>query len=897
MSARSIGIGAIVAIILLICVSGFSSAAKNPPPVSPKSSSTGTAESPDRPNSSTGLTPATPQEPGSPLSKILTIAPQSTVRYGEPWRPSNVEYSNARELIFVTPAKQGEALSARILITTEQRLNHDDALQQLSDIGKSRSGKLRFLEIGGWPAVIIEFVEPLPTRGAPQRKEGRTSEPAPDSSPIQRAIVAVASGSSILHFDISLAPDAPQKLLQQAEEIASSSVFREKGNPNDVHKSILDLQRSVMKPGAPEKLAPAPETSLRHEDLSRFPKPPTSGMEESSKERGSAVSVESGVGELEVVASTNAKDIVIASNGALAYSNDRGSQFKNGSTGAFGLNDPTLARGASGNFYLGVIAIPSGTSAQQNVTGCTNAVSRSVDRGSSFSLEGYGARCPQTGGSICFPDQPHIAADSLNAASGKDQIYTVWRNFVPSGKLPSTCGGIGSGFVTASITCSKDNGATWTSTAAIQGAGDFPRVAVGKDGNVYVVTLSGNNVLLNRFSSCSSGLAPAAGFPVTVATLTGPVACPVPGLDRCNNGNTLSSPTVAPDPSDASHIFVSFAQTDGVRGEQIITAASTNNGSGFPKQSIVTTSKSIRRFMPWSCVTQGRAFVGWYDRQAAKASGATNDLTDYWLSSANGSQVGGSFNLSNHPDPQCASGWPCAPRSKNDSESCTVQPQLAGNCQNASGGGSQKACDFISTTCPSGESCQTGGGCPKYGDYNGIACADNFVVAAWSSATAPQGLPAVTGLNIFSSTITVGPVCSAYTDCGGVLSISCTGPDIGVTFNGNCHNPSGEPTACVAGFNGSSSVSAGGTVEWAGSITSPNSAQACTQDGPFQNCVTVTTPVAPLCPGSDVNGPPPGDPCFSGLGENELWCAKLRRCVSPQEYGGICGLTPIKPPQ
>jgi hypothetical protein len=72
----------------------------------------------------------------------------------------------------------------------------------------------------------------------------------------------------------------------------------------------------------------------------------------------------------------------------------------------------------------------------------------------------------------------------------------------------------------------------------IVGGGDFPRVAVGLDGAAYVVSLSGNSVLLNRFSSCASGLTAAADFPVTVATLTGAVACPVPWLDRCNDGNT-----------------------------------------------------------------------------------------------------------------------------------------------------------------------------------------------------------------------------------------------------------------------------------------------------------------------------------------------------------------------
>jgi len=51
----------------------------------------------------------------------------------------------------------------------------------------------------------------------------------------------------------------------------------------------------------------------------------------------------------------------------------------------------------------------------------------------------------------------------------------------------------------------------------------------------------------------------------------------------------------------------------------------------------------------------------------------------------------------------------------------------------------------------------TGGGCPKYGDYNGIACGGNYVVAAWTSATAPSGVPAAAGLRVYASAEYVGP--------------------------------------------------------------------------------------------------------------------------------------------
>ena len=47
--------------------------------------------------------------------------------------------------------------------------------------------------------------------------------------------------------------------------------------------------------------------------------------------------------------------------------------------------------------------------------------------------------------------------------------------------------------------------------------------------------------------------------------------------------------------------------------------------------------------------------------------------------------------------------------------------------------------------------------------------------------------------------------------------------DVGVEFNGNCRTPYGEPTPCVAGFTGAPTVHAGGTVDWLGSTSSPNS--------------------------------------------------------------------------
>ena len=700
---------------------------------------------------------AQPPQPPPAEVRALTISPQITVRYGAPWKPSGAVFRNAHELVLTRtaavraqPTAQAQNVEypiARVFITTEPRLSHDDALQRLQDIARSRTGTVTFLEIGTWPAVQIEFVENLPTRGAPQQREAQEPVNAPQ---VQRAIVAVAAGATVLHFDITLSPEAPPGTLQQAETLAANSAFATQGNKADVQKSIRMMQQNMpARPGGaarPNAEAALPgAASVLTRSAVGFPSPSRVGT----------VAIETGVGELEIIGSADAKNIIVASNSALRYSTNQGGSFSAGNAGVFGLNDPSLARGASGNFYLSVIAFPSGTKAQLGVSGCTNAESRSTDGGANFTLQGYSAQCPTTGPPVCFPDQEHIAADSVNASGGKDQVYAVWRQFTPSG--PATgCGSLGSGFVAASIVCSQDNGATWTATTAIPGSGDFPRPAVAKDGNVYVVTLSGSNVLLNRFSSCSSGLTAATGFPVTVATVSGAVACPVSGLDRCNNGNTLTSPTVALDPGNAAHVFVSWAETDGAGGERIVTAESTDSGATFPNHHTITSTTGVRRFMPWSCSTLGRAWIGWYDRSAAKASGATNDRTEYFVASGNGKASGSIFDLSGTPDPQCASGWPCSPRATTDSESCTVQPELAGFCLNSSGGGSRTRCDFSSTKCPTGETCSTGGGCPKYGDYNGIACSGNWVLAAWTSATSPSGVPPVGGLSVFSSNLFVG---------------------------------------------------------------------------------------------------------------------------------------------
>ena len=181
--------------------------------------------------------------------------------------------------------------------------------------------------------------------------------------------------------------------------------------------------------------------------------------------------------------------------------------------------------------------------------------------------------------------------------------------------------------------------------------------------------------------------------------------------------------------------------------------------------------------MPWVCAVGSTAYVTWYDRRFA-IPGVTTDFTDFFGGSAsldmsNTLVAGPEFRISTASDPNCASGWPCAPRATGDSESCQIQPQLAGVCLDGTGAGSQQRCDFTSgPACPAGESCMLGGGCPKYGDYNGNACAGGRLFMAWASATAPTGVTPSTGIDTFTDSRVV--CCVPQIQTAGALNFGAT---------------------------------------------------------------------------------------------------------------------------
>jgi hypothetical protein len=251
------------------------------------------------------------------------------------------------------------------------------------------------------------------------------------------------------------------------------------------------------------------------------------------------------------------------------------------------------------------------------------------------------------------------------------------------------------------------------------------------------------------------------------------------------------------DDKNANHLYAAYATNTAANNENIMVLDSPDGGTTWNTAVQVNAAVNGRRYMPWVCSVEGKALVSWFDRRNATV--ANNDLTDFYGGSASvvagNLTAGADFVISTAADPQCASGWACVPRATADSESCSVQPQLAGVCCNLGNAncpgncpgpscpaGSGQRCDFTSgPACPTaGDTCNPNpnGGCPKYGDYNGNTCQFGRFYTIWPSATNQPGAIQGTGgnINLFYSsqiihapptakckdvTVSAGPTCTA----------------------------------------------------------------------------------------------------------------------------------------
>jgi hypothetical protein len=675
------------------------------------------------------------------LQNEMTIKEHAiTMRYPAGWSVSPRRFANMDEVVNVPASEQERTRpTARVQITAVRRTNHAEALRELREIVSEVHAPVTFLEIGGWPGLQRRHKEP---------RQQPSGWPLFADVMVLRITTAVAVGDLLVRSEAFLPSASGATLISQVEAMGRSLRFAARGNPQQTARELEELRRRAPSHAAlippPGSLNPASadaiasrEPELVAQASHRASDPPASWP---FQDPPLLRLFQGGNGELEIAASPNGRNIVVARQFVFRTSSDGGQTFPFAGGNGFGDGDPSLAWGQSGNFYLA--GINSGCTATANCTG----IARSTNNGQTFPFLTNAVSCPTTGINQCFPDQEHIAADRVNAAPGGDQVYSVWRNFNSTGQDPN-------------IICSQDSGANWTAPLDIENGAFVPRVGVGQDGFVYAIYRQGGNIRLHKFSSCATGLTPQLGFPVTVAAVND-VVCPVPGLDRCNNGNVLSSHMVAVDDTNANHVYVAYANNTAAGNENILVQDSLDGGLTWPGGRVVTVNTTLtgRRFMPWVCTTGGQAFVSWYDRRAATPG--ANDLTDYFggrarLDSGGNLVAGPEFKISEVGDPQCASGWACGARSTNDFSSCSVQPQNG----------------------------VVGSGCPKYGDYNGAACAAGRFLAGFASATSPSEItPPSAAIDVFFSKFLVGSVPQVQVPDSALFGDSCLGSTSSTTL-------------------------------------------------------------------------------------------------------------------
>jgi len=748
------------------------------------------------------------------LPNTLLLDEGISVRYPDGWSVGQPAMHSW--VLLNVPADQQQTVepTVQVAIGYLVRTDADDALSQLTEYENESATPPTLLTIGGWPAFQrVQLVD----RSQPGER------PLFLDPQVVQITTAVAASNLLVRLEASLPSDANQSLQALVLAIGQSLTFSSVGQP----PALLTLQQLASSPNRPKVLRL--DADGLPEQAPTLPAGVSPGfLPAVSPPIFLPVQLANGTnGELEVAISNNGSNIVVVKQGGAITSNDGGKTFPFSS----GLNvsdgDSSIAFGQSGNFYHAALscfgssclppcpgASPTGTPASTN--NCVVAA-LSANKGQSFGTLVNAAVCPNTGGSACALDQEHIAADRANAGTGgADRVYAAIRN------CQGNCGTNG-----AFVTCSPDSDGTWGPLLALEKGSDFPRVAVGGDGAFYVVYELGSNIRIDKFNACSTSAAQitraASSFPKTVSSFSSFAGCGVTsgfaGLDRCNNGNTLSGPTVTVDDTNANHVYVAWANNTAANNENILVVDSTDGGLNWRTPVTVSTNATARRYHPWACATGGNAFVSWYDRRAATA--ANNDLTDYFA--ASGGLLGGSlvanndeFKISTTSDAQCNL-WPAAPRSQFDSENCSVQPQLAGVCEltpiPTPDTSSKKRCDFVSgPTCPFNpagtETCQTAGGAPKYGDYNGNACILGRLCTVFASGAGLSSIADFFQCSVVSSTPTTltytGATAGDYHDgvtLSGVLTLSGTPAGIAgqtITFSVGTQNCSGVTNASGA---------------------------------------------------------------------------------------------------
>jgi hypothetical protein len=707
----------------------------------------------------------------------------------------------------VMTIRKGSEVLGTTYVQIEARSGPADAITRLNEIAAEQTTPSRSLTIAGSPSIERQVLVNLP--GLDPDIEGGTGQ----ASPFLALTTAIADGSTVVRFESQLAGTA---------DAATIALFFQAGR-NFTPAAIPGLHGPARTP-----------VPMTHNTPASSPTAP--GI------TAAGVVAPGAFGELEVTASDTANVVVYGTQNGPFLSTD-GGQTVNAATyntaaappsAAFNSKgDPTVTVGSPDatfhqTIYFAQLEQAVAPAPPNNPTPVIAvALYSSPDNGATFNSISFPVNCSVAATGCVVPDQEHLIADRINRAvtptGAFDQLYLVWRNYTSQTSNAHTI----------AVACSQDGGLNWNSdlTTLNSTSVDFPRISVGPDGSFLVAyavyssfpTTYALNV--RKWSSCASGFTPGKQVQV-VKTVT--EVTDMPGVDRQVQGNY--SPAFDDSDGSAQKIFLAYANEPSAGNDDVHVAESRDGGATWPLDSIVNTVATGQRYFPWVCSTVGKKFVTWYDRR--NSSAANPDLTAYYRSSVsdNGTPstvgIGTESNVSGVDDPQCASGFPSSVRGAIEETGCKNLPAgfiQGGTCQAtcAAGAappcGSLAACDFrASPRCANPtETCQPGGGQPKYGDYNGSACALGTLFTAWASATPPKGvgclvngLPSASAAKCCSGTVVGGSCAPSAASCvqnGGACGggLTCCS----ASLNGRCQ--AGQCAPAISMYTGSSCVGLG----------------------------------------------------------------------------------------
>jgi hypothetical protein len=182
------------------------------------------------------------------------------VRYPASWSAS--ENAGVVSIVNAPQARAaGRALETmpQILVTTETRRDHADAVSRLREIASEYPGPVTYTTISGWPAMQRRVVTTKEQAGA-EEKDDR-----PDQK-IVKFTTAIAAGNILIRADGRMPPTAGAQIESQVRAIEAGMVLRTPGNAAATARDLRLLRAtpklSLSKPPASKVRPAAPRQNL-----------------------------------------------------------------------------------------------------------------------------------------------------------------------------------------------------------------------------------------------------------------------------------------------------------------------------------------------------------------------------------------------------------------------------------------------------------------------------------------------------------------------------------------------------------------------------------------------------------------------------------------------------------